>query len=120
MSLKKICAVMAATFSAGLAGCEKPNYCDGDLAEISAYTMSQTFVKRQLRSPSTASFESYSSPETVVYKTPSEPCTFKVRGAVDSQNGFGATVRSIYHAEIKPTDESGQTYELVSFTMQQQ
>lgn len=64
-----------------------------------AYTMSQAFVKKILKAPATAKFQAYSSEEVaVVYKDG----WFLVKGVVDSQNGFGAMLRSTYYCKLRP------------------
>jgi hypothetical protein len=64
--------------------------------KIGAWVMAQEFVKRRLKAPGTADFGSvfkdYQNPDHVVTDLGSGK--YKVRGWVDSQNGFGATVRS--------------------------
>lgn len=49
-------------------------------------------IKARLRSPSTADFASYS--QTQFNHEPE--CRMLIRGYVDSQNGFGATIRTHY------------------------
>ena len=51
-------------------------------------------IKARLRSPSTADFASYS--QTKFNREPE--CRMLIRGYVDSQNGFGATIRTHYSA----------------------
>lgn len=62
-----------------------------------AFVMSQSFVKQQLRSPSTADFP-YSNKASIV---PGENCTYAVASYVDAQNGFGATVRSKWYTVVQ-------------------
>ena len=56
-----------------------------------AAVMSQRFVEKQLRSPSTASFPSQPDRQSYV-----DTCTWEVLSYVDAQNAFGATVRTRY------------------------
>lgn len=66
--------------------------------EFGAYVTAHTFVKRHLKSPSTADFVgSIGHGATANYIG---ECTFIVSGQVDSQNGFGAVVRSTYSVEL--------------------
>lgn len=65
------------------------------------------FVKQRLKSPSTAEFPPTST--ATVKKTPNG--TFVVSSYVDSQNAFGATLRSSWVAEIRYL--SGNKVELV-------
>lgn len=71
-----------------------------------AYIMSQRFVKRELRSPSTAKFPSYHSDSVTVRQT--GECKFHISAYVDAQNGFGATVRNRYEMSMErlPDDDS--------------
>lgn len=60
-------------------------------------------VETMLKSPSTAKFSGLSETEFEPIKN-----GFKVTGYVDSQNGFGAMIRSSYSVEIFVNDENGQ------------
>lgn len=67
--------------------------------KIMAYVMAQNLVKQNLKSPSTADFPSYgSSGVTITY---TGECVHKVSAFVDSQNAFGATIRTPFSAELK-------------------
>lgn len=63
-----------------------------------AFFISQTFVSRQLKAPSTAKYP-YSSSEGVTI-THKGGCTFLVMAFVDAQNAFGAMIRSRYIADL--------------------
>ncbi|WP_147400681.1 hypothetical protein [Bordetella avium] len=65
--------------------------------ETMAYVMSQGFVKRQLKAPSSASFPNI----TEVISKSAGGCKFKVTAYVDAQNGFGAKVRTYYSADME-------------------
>ena len=67
-----------------------------DVAE--AYVMSQQFVKTRLKAPSTASFPWITDSDVSVVAT--KNCHFIVHAWVDSQNSFGAMLRSTYKAEL--------------------
>jgi hypothetical protein len=75
-----------------------------------AYIMAQQFVEDRLRSPSTADF-------------PRQPTSieeiaqghFRVSAYVDSQNAFGATLRTEWTCEVKIED--GDNWTLVSITI---
>ena len=69
--------------------------CEDDI--VVAYLASKKFIKRRLKSPSTAKFPW--SDEAMVSTGPD--CTYTVRSYVDSQNGFGAMIRSNYVANLK-------------------
>lgn len=62
------------------------------------------FVKKRLRSPSTATFSG--STETTVTKT--KAGDYFVTGWVDSQNGFGAMIRSTWAVQMKDLGSSWQ------------
>lgn len=71
-----------------------------------AFVMSQDFVKRRLKSPSSAEFP-YATSEgvNVIYLG---DCKHKVYAYVDAVNSFGAKLRSKYYVELqneKGTDE---------------
>lgn len=65
--------------------------------EIAAFVMSQQFVRDRLKSPSSAKFPFISN--ATVIKQPG--CRFVVRSYVDSQNSFGAMLRTDYVAELE-------------------
>jgi len=67
--------------------------------KIMAYAMAQTLVKQNLKSPSTAEFPSYNSRGvTIIY---AGECVHKVSAYVDSQNAFGAVIRTPFSVELK-------------------
>lgn len=68
-------------------------------SETMAYVMSQTFVKRHLKSPSTAEFPWMTDDNVSVSYL--GDCTSLVVSYVDSQNGFGAMIRSKYAVKLK-------------------
>lgn len=75
-----------------------------DVAKIMAWEMATEFVKQHLKSPSTASFGGILSGE---FQDPSKCVTadgsgrYFVRGWVDSQNGFGATLRADFIVQVE-------------------
>lgn len=77
---------------------------------MDAWMTSQEFVKRRLKSPSTAEFSSQSN--TSVTKVDS--LTYRVRGHVDAQNSFGAMLRNQYVVTMR---SSGDTWELLDISM---
>lgn len=66
-------------------------------SEIGAYTASQYFVKQKLRAPGSADFPIYQ--EGMVSKL--NGGRYRVNAYVDSQNGFGAQIRSHYKCEVR-------------------
>ena len=75
--------------------------------KIGAYVYHKYFIKNRLKSPSTADFFSYDA--TRVSKLNSS--TFKIRGYVDAQNGFGAMIRTNYSIVVK--NETGEVRDWV-------
>lgn len=65
-----------------------------------AFVMSQSFVSQKLRAPATASYPWITDDAVSVTPTGGE-CEFIVLAYVDSQNGFGALIRSKYSIRVK-------------------
>lgn len=62
-----------------------------------AHVMSEDFVKARLKSPGTAKFQMYD-PANV---RDLGDGVYEVRGYVDAQNGFGATIRNRYYCKLR-------------------
>jgi hypothetical protein len=82
--------------------------------EIEAWVMAEFYVKACLKSPSTADFGSiwggdYQNPKTHVSYLGNKE--YLVRGWVDSQNAFGATVRTDFSLKLK--DEGDYSWTLL-------
>lgn len=81
--------------TAGLTACSgsstTPSHTDAEV-------MCEKFVKNRLKSPGTADFPGVTDDDYAKTKVLSnaKPWKYKVTGVVDSQNGYGATVRSNY------------------------
>ena len=92
-----------------LSSCEwkSKTACESD---IEAFVIAQDFVKRQLRSPSTASFPRITEPGVKSTKTTLADgrCGFKVQLYVDAQNAFGGTVRQSFDVTVAPDGNSGE------------
>ena len=74
------------------------DYETGDSDSILAYNYAQDFIKEQLKSPSTAKF-----PGTFEKKDHVRPLgngQYQINSWVDSQNGFGAMIRSRWSCKI--------------------
>jgi len=73
--------------------------------------MSETLVKQRLKSPSTASFNNY---PDITYIGDS---SFKVISYVDSQNSFGAMLRTKFEATVKYIETIGEQeqWRMISF-----
>ena len=67
--------------------------------ELSAYVMSQSFVQKQLKSPATAVFPNMSTDGVRTQYLGG--CLHKISGYVDSQNGFGALLRTRYLITVR-------------------
>jgi hypothetical protein len=65
-------------------------------SKISAYTSAEIFIKSRLKSPATAKFQPFD--ESMVSYSGDE---YIVTGYVDSQNSFGALIRSHFRATLK-------------------
>jgi RNA polymerase subunit RPABC4/transcription elongation factor Spt4 len=68
-------------------------------SSYAAHVMAEKFVTRELRSPASARFSGITDPETVISDLGAG--RFRVSGYVDSQNGFGALLRSNYTCTVK-------------------
>lgn len=69
-------------------------------SESMAYIMSQQFVENSLKSPSTAKFPSlYKLGDHAVLTTGTN--YYEIKAYVDSQNGFGAMIRTHYTCNMK-------------------
>jgi len=76
-----------------------------------AFVMSQEFVRRRLKAPSTAEFP-YITNDQVAVSTKAD-CTFRVVAWVDAQNGFGAQIRSRYVVDLKLIDDEAGTWQAI-------
>lgn len=91
---------------------------DGKPLGESAAVMCEDFVKQRLKSPGTAEFPGVTDSDyaktTVLSDT--KPWKYKVTGVVDSQNGFGATVRSNYACTVSTKDDKTWTLDDMKLT----
>ena len=79
-----------------------------------AYIMSQNFVKKRLKAPSSAQFPS--TLDQGVSITPGASCSFEVAAYVDAKNGFGAPLRSYYSASMS-YDRSSKMWRATKLTI---
>jgi hypothetical protein len=87
---------------------------ESDTGKIEAYTMAKQFVTDRLKAPSTADYPWYSSDSVqVVHRGEG---VFVVRAHVDSQNSFGAMIRTRFVCELKNT--TGDSWSLISLDTQ--
>lgn len=87
----------------GFRNCSRPEL-GGDVKisnKLKAFTMSQIYIKKILKAPSTAKFPVYDISDVV--KTDSR--TYEVTSWVDSENSFGAMLRSNYLVRLKYFDD---------------
>ena len=111
--MKKIlCIVLVVVLLFTLSACdfgsssEKDSYGND---KSSAMVAAQTEVKSRLKAPSTAKFcSSYN------FDVSLSGNTWTVRGYVDAQNGFGATIRSNFTVRIKFTGKNKYVVESCS------
>ena len=75
-----------------------------------AFVMSQEFVKRSLKAPSTAKFPWITDDQVSVTTRPG--CAFRVVAWVDAQNGFGAQIRSRYVVDLAYLNDKAGTWQL--------
>lgn len=81
-----------------------------------AYEVSKGFVRQKLKAPSTAKFPSpwkFSTEDNVKYNGGG---VYIVSGYVDSENAFGAMVRTRFNAKVK--QNSQHSWDLVSLTLE--
>jgi len=69
----------------------------GSRNDVEAYLYSTEFVKKRLKAPSTADFSSKR--ESTVLKLGEHE--YAVTGYVDSENGFGAKIRSNWSTKVR-------------------
>ncbi len=94
--------------SAVVSGCGEPRNPRAGGQEIEAFVMCEDPVKAQLRAPSTAEFPSTRAPGVSARHLGEG--VYSVRGFVDSQNGFGAMLRTSWTCEI--AENANQTWSL--------
>ncbi len=88
--------------------------------KIDAWVMAQQFVEDKLKSPSTASYGGvfsgdYQDPDSVV--TVLGGGKYRVRAWVDSQNSFGAQIRTHFTCELE--DQGGGSWRCTSLNFDQ-
>lgn len=117
MNTRTTAIVTAAAITAGLflvTACSS----DGTPLGESAAVMCEGFVKKRLKSPGTADFPGVTSDDYAKTATlhDTTPWMYKVTGVVDSQNGFGATVRSDYVCTVSTKDDDTWTLDDMELT----
>jgi hypothetical protein len=79
-----------------------------------AWGMARTYVEERLKAPGTADFGWQHSRDVCKKKA---SLTWECSGWVDSQNSFGAEVRTHFRAVVKANSSSSEDWELVSLEM---
>jgi hypothetical protein len=81
---------------------------------ITAYSMAQVFVERNLKSPKSADFPTMNDPMVRILKE-DRPNEYFVTGYVDSKNSFGVDVRTRYTIIMRyhPENDNWETLSLV-------
>lgn len=103
--------VIAVILTIGFAICgdsDSTNKSDG-----MAYVMCQSFVEDRLKAPASAGFANKS--EATITETGEDQ--WRIRAHVDSQNSFGANVRTPFVCEIKYVGDD--KWQLVDLTLQE-
>ena len=81
-----------------------------------AFVSSQEYVRARLKAPSTAKFPGSSDSNIKVQYI--GDCKHQVYAFVDSQNGFGAMIRTQYYAEMQYISNSGNKWRLLDLKIQ--
>lgn len=99
----------------GGAGCKSSQ--SADTLKYDAFNVCTQFVKARLKSPSTATFRDPTANNGDTVITPSsDGQAFVITSSVDSENGFGAKLRSTYTCAVKHT--TGSEFTLASLDIQ--
>lgn len=77
-----------------ISGCSSSATGQADTQRYGAFDVCTRFVKDRLKAPATASFRDYFEDDGEVTVTEGSAGTFTVRSSVDSENGFGAKLRT--------------------------
>lgn len=90
---------------------EKNKQTKSDASSFLAYNYAKDFVKAKLKSPSTAEFPIASEQSKHINKLSNG--SYKINSWVDSQNGFGATIRTKFSCIIIVTTNSAKCKNLI-------
>lgn len=86
-----------------VSACFPKNHCAEATNSSAAYEFAKEVIASNLKSPSSAVFPQITDDHVFVYQENpvlgANECTFTVVGFVDSQNGFGAMLRSNFRME---------------------
>lgn len=113
-----ILALIVIVIAIAVAATDSGGDSDGKPLDHAAAVMCEDFVKQRLKSPSTAHFPGVTDTDYAKTTTLSDtkPWKYQVTGVVDSQNGFGATVRSNYVCTVSTKDNKTWTLEDLNLT----
>ena len=118
MNPRKILLATAAIPLLALGACSTPDENTNDEKHIkgmdkaTAYSLCKNDIKKKLKSPGTADFQSVVS-ATIVQST--DKTQWSVRTHVDSENSFGASIRSEIVCTIQPqSPDSGTVQSILS------
>lgn len=104
----------AAVVAAGvLVGCAAGAEDTAEDREHAAFDVCTQFVERRLKAPDTAKFRNYFQDDGEVIVT-GGPTTFVVISSVDSENSFGASLRTEFTCTVQTED--GKNFTLVDLT----
>ena len=113
--LKRILAFVGILIFVLLAvGCD-PNAWKTEDNRIMAYIMMRDYVKKRLKSPSTAEFPSPNEGGLDHHVTALGNQTYIINSYVDAQNGFGATIRTEFIGKIKQISDT--RWQLISLNL---
>jgi len=87
-----------------------PNAWKTEDNSMMAYIMMEDFIPKYLKSPSSVKFPGFLKKD--LHTTFLGNCTYRIRSYVDSQNSFGAMIRTWFTGEIKQI--SADRWQLVS------
>ncbi|TDH35721.1 hypothetical protein E2A64_10315 [Pseudohoeflea suaedae] len=107
-------ALLVIVITAYSGGSDKPGSKSSNCSDTTAFVMSQKFVRRALKAPSTAEFPYMSDDGVMVSKQGN--CRFTVHGYVDAQNGFGAQIRTRYMVDVS-ADAAGKSWSSSNLTL---
>lgn len=100
--------ILMSSFSGGSGGSSSGNS-GPNHDKSTAWIMTQDFVEKRLSSPSTAEFPNSSNSGVEIKQSST---TYNINGFVDSENGFGAMIRTNFQAEVRY--DGGGTWSLIS------
>jgi len=78
---------------------------------VEAFAFTNYAIEKQLKAPSTARFASITDEETIIHDLGGDK--FTVTSWVDSQNSFGATMRTKYQMTVERKSDGDWTIESV-------